>query len=103
LDILCVSTCFFLDKVTSFNDDRVSVDIIFLDFAKAFDKDPHRRLMFKLKAHGIDGRVADWISNWLDNTLQRVYKWNIIRLEAGHKWSSTRIRAGFIAVSHLHK
>jgi len=22
--------------------------------------------MFKLKAHGIDGRVADWISNWLD-------------------------------------
>ena len=47
----------FLDNVTSYNDDRESVDIIFLDFAKAFDKVPHRRLMSKLKAHGIDGRV----------------------------------------------
>jgi len=28
--------------------------------------------MLKLKAHGIDGRVADWISNWLDNRMQRV-------------------------------
>jgi len=62
----------FLDKVTSYNDDKESVDIIFLDFAKAFDKVPHRRLMSKLKAHGIDGRVADWISDWLDNRLQRV-------------------------------
>ena len=62
----------FLDKVTSYNDDRESVDIIFLDFAKAFDKVPHRRLMSKLKAHGIDGRVADRISDWLDNRLQRV-------------------------------
>ena len=28
--------------------------------------------MSKLKAHGIDGRVADWISDWLDNSMQRV-------------------------------
>ena len=28
--------------------------------------------MSKLKAHGIDGRVADWISDWLDNRMQRV-------------------------------
>ena len=56
----------------SYNDDRGSVDIIFLDCAKAVDKVPHRRLMSKLKAHGIDGRVADWISDWLDNRMQRV-------------------------------
>jgi len=62
----------FFDKVMSYNDDRESVDIIFIDFAKAFDKVPHRRLISKLKAHGIDGRVADWISNWLDNRMQRV-------------------------------
>jgi len=32
-------------------------------------------MMLKLKAHGIDGRVdavADWISDWLDNRMQRV-------------------------------
>jgi len=62
----------FLDKVTTYNDDKDSVDIIFLDFAKAFDKVPHRRLMLKLKAHGIDGRVINWISNWLENRMQRV-------------------------------
>jgi len=62
----------FLDRVISYNDDRKSVDIIFLNFAEAFDKVPHKCLMLKLKAHGIDGRVADWISNWLDNRMQRV-------------------------------
>ena len=72
VDVLVTNLLAFLDKVMSYNDDKESVDIIFLDFAKAFDKVPHRHLMSKLKAHGIDGRVADWISDWLDNRLQRV-------------------------------
>ena len=56
----------FLDKVTSYRDDKESVDnIIFLDFAKAFDKVPHSRLMSKIISHGIDGRVARWIGDWL--------------------------------------
>ena len=41
--------------------------IIYLDFAKAFDKVPHFRLIKKLKAHGVDGNVAKWIFflvNW---------------------------------------
>jgi len=59
--------------------------------------------MLKLKAHGIAGRVADWISDWLDNRMQSLYKWSIIRLQDGHEWSSTGIRAGSIAVSHLQK
>jgi len=28
--------------------------------------------MLKLKAHGIDGHVADWINDWLNNRMQRV-------------------------------
>jgi len=62
----------FLDKVTSYRDDKQSVDIIFLDFAKAFDKVPHSRLMSKIISHGIDGRVARWIGDWLGNRMQRV-------------------------------
>jgi len=62
----------FLDKVTSYRDDKESVDIIFLDFAKAFDKVPHSRLISKIIAHGIDGGVARWISDWLENRMQRV-------------------------------
>ena len=34
-------------------DEGSPVDIIYLDFKKAFDKVPHQRLLLKLKAHGI--------------------------------------------------
>ena len=29
------------------------MDVVYLDFQKAFDKMPHKRLLLKLKAHGI--------------------------------------------------
>ena len=72
----CLALAFLLDKDTVCNDAKGSTDIIFLDFARAFDKVPHERLMLKLKAHGIDGHVARWISDWLSsltNRLQRVF------------------------------
>ena len=36
-------------------DESKAVDIIYLDFQKAFDKVPHKRLLVKLKSHGIQG------------------------------------------------
>jgi len=53
-------------------DNGDGVDVIFLDFEKAFDKVPHGRLMEKLKAHGIGGKVANWIRAWLQDRKQRV-------------------------------
>ena len=47
----------FLDKVTAAVDSREAVDVIYLDFAKAFDKVPIQRLLKKVRAHGIRGRV----------------------------------------------
>ena len=38
----------FLDRVTSEIDNGECVDVVYLDFAKAFDKVPHKRLMAKL-------------------------------------------------------
>jgi len=38
----------FLDKVTNWVDFRNQVDVIYLEFAKAFDKGPHQRLLWKL-------------------------------------------------------
>ena len=46
--------------------------MIFLDFAKAFDRVLHRRLLAKLRAHGIDGLVLRCIESWLHCRLQRV-------------------------------
>ena len=55
----------FLEYVTSCLDSKDNVDVVYLDFAKAFDKVPHSRLLLKLKAHGVDGMVLDWIKSWL--------------------------------------
>jgi hypothetical protein len=37
-----------MDTVTKATDEGKAVDIIYLDFAKAFDKVPHQRLLTKL-------------------------------------------------------
>jgi len=62
----------FYDWVTKQRDEGNPVDIVYLDFAKAFDTVPHRRLRVKLEAHGIQGRTCEWVSNWLSGREQRV-------------------------------
>ena len=41
------------------------IDLVFLDFCKAFDKVPHRRFLNKLKYYGIIGDLVKWIEQWL--------------------------------------
>ena len=62
----------FLENVTEEINNNHSVDTIYLDLAKAFDKVPHQRLISKLKAHGVDGLVVSWIKAWLSDRWQRV-------------------------------
>ena len=62
----------FLEYVTKHLDGREPVDAVFLDFSKAFDKVPHARLLAKVRAHGIDGKVAEWIAAWLSGRRQQV-------------------------------
>jgi hypothetical protein len=49
-----------------------TMDVIYLDFAKAFDTVPHKRLLNKLEAYGVNGRILKWIANFLQNRRQRV-------------------------------
>ena len=60
-------------EVTSYIDKGYLVDVIYLDFSKAFDMVPHRRLISKLTAHGIAGKTNRWIEHWLTDRRQRVY------------------------------
>ena len=41
-------------------DEGQAVDVVYLDFSKAFDTVPHNILMEKLAAHGLDGRMLRW-------------------------------------------
>ena len=62
----------YLDKLTDIVDSGQSADIIYLDFAKAFDKVPHQRLLTKLRAAGISGKILAWVEAWLSGRKQRV-------------------------------
>ena len=57
----------FLKVRSCWIDERSPVDIIYLDFQKAFNKVPHQRLL-KLKARDI----INWIEQWLADRRQRV-------------------------------
>ena len=48
------------------------VDVIYLDFAKAFDTVPHRRLLGKLESYGIRGKLLKWIKSFLEERKQQV-------------------------------
>ena len=63
--------CFF-EEITKWVDEVSPVDVIYLDFHKAFDKVPHQRLILKLKSHGMGNSIINWIEQWLTDRKQRV-------------------------------
>ena len=49
----CLTIFFmFFEEITKWVDDGSPVDVIYLNFQKAFDKVPNQRLILKLKSHG---------------------------------------------------
>lgn len=70
------STVTILTEVTHFImqalDDRGQVDIIFLDFRKAFDKIPHPKLLHKLNTILQNDELINWITAYLTNREQVV-------------------------------
>ena len=63
----------YIEDLTEVNGE--DVDVIYLDFCKAFDKVPHRRLVYKLEQYGIKGIKGDlllWIKDFPHDRQQRV-------------------------------
>jgi hypothetical protein len=61
-----------MDFLTNALAQKKWVDLLFLDFEKAFDKVPHRRLLLKLKAYGLSGILLKWIEAFLRGRKQRM-------------------------------
>jgi len=62
----------FYDQVTRLVDEEKTVDIVYLDFHKAFNAVPHSILMEKLAARDSEGCTLRWIKNWLNVRGRRV-------------------------------
>ena len=60
------------DKWSEELDNKNCIDILYLDFKKAFDSVPHQRLLTKLKDYGFKGKLLTWVENFLKNRKQRV-------------------------------
>ena len=61
-----------LQEIGEMLDTRIQIDLVYLDFAKAFDRVDHRLLVNKLKNFGISGTLLNWFEDYLSNRHQRV-------------------------------
>ena len=61
-----------MDDWTAQLDCGGQVDVIYTDFAKAFDTVPHQRLLLKIKTYNIDTDLLLWITDFLCNRKQCV-------------------------------
>ena len=68
-------------------DKKGTVDLVFFDFEKAFDKVMHFVLLRKLSDLGIDGKILHWIAQFLTNRRMRVRVGESVS-------SSIRVRSG---------
>ena len=51
-------------------DEGKAMDVVYLDFSKAFDTISDSILLEKLAAHGLDRRTLRWVKNWLEARLR---------------------------------
>ena len=51
---------------------NIPVDVIYLDYAKAFDTVPHQRLLKQVESFGIKDKALAWITAFLDDRRQKV-------------------------------
>ena len=68
-DTQLLLTCHDLSSVVN---DCGQVDMLVLDFAKAFDTVAHERLLAKVESYGITNGLQNWIRSFLEGRTQRV-------------------------------
>lgn len=62
----------YVHQLASTLDNGSQMDSIYLDMAKAFDKVPHQKLLYKLEFCGFRNPLLSWIQDYLTNRRHRV-------------------------------
>jgi len=62
----------FCGGTTGWVDEGRAVNVVYLDFSKAFDAVSHSVLTGKLRNCGLDEWTVRWIENWLNGRTRRV-------------------------------
>ena len=67
---LCLTN--LLECWTKALDDGCGIDVLYLDYRKAFDSVSHKKLLDKLKLSGINGKLLQWLESFLTGRSLRV-------------------------------
>ena len=59
-------------ELSQAQDEGTQTDMVILDFSKAFDRVPHKRLLQKLHHYGIRGHIHRWVADFLTDRTQNV-------------------------------
>ena len=76
-----------VEEISRYLDNKQQVDMLILDFSKAFDTVPHTRLLRKLDHCGVRGNIHGWLESWLTTREQKV-------LVDGEKSRLVKIKSG---------
>jgi len=88
-----------LENQTKALDEGFGLDIVYLDYRKAFDSVPHQRLIEKLKGFGINGKLLQWLESFLTSITMMVMlkgKYSqILEVLSGGPQGSVLVRCSF--------
>ena len=69
----CTQLLVTLNEISLLSDAKMQVDVVHIDFAKAFDSVSHQKLLLKLESYSLHSHLLAWIKSFLSNRYQRVY------------------------------
>ena len=95
----CLTNFFeFLDLVSNYVDQGIPLDVIYLDFQKAFDKVLHTKLIVKMKQYGISSEIVRWVGNWLTGRRERVLIGGVVSSWEIVEWGAAGFGVGTCAL-----